>query len=173
MPRRTQSPNVVRHFMTDSLTILFFLAGTFCLTNSYGQEDTNRIIEKSKGTWTIPVSKYRQIQDIEYRKRNYSFNKTDSSITFVSDSSFEVRAAYNGKVISLSEQDGEWTLTTRFGDYFISYIGIAKPIPKIGDKIAMGQLLGLVTKDKNEIEYHLDILLNKLDKSIDPKPWWK
>ena len=159
--------------MKHIITIKFLLGALFGLTNCYGQNDPNGILETSRGTWRTPISNYKQIEGIEHRKHAYTFDKTDSAVTFISDGAYEVRASYEGKVVLLSKYDSSWSLTTRYGDYFISYIGLTKPDLEVGDYIEKGQFISLMTKGKNEFEYHFDFLLSKLDKSIDPRPWFR
>jgi multidrug efflux pump subunit AcrA (membrane-fusion protein) len=152
------------------ILIILILNASFCYIKSYGQKN---IIEKSKGTWVVPIKDFKEVRTIESRKREKAWVRTDSSISFICDSPYNVYAVHNGTVAFTYNDGKEYSVTTKFGDYFIYYGRLQKPLVKVGDLVKAGQIIARLGKDKNEMEYQLDMSMMKHEKSIDTYKWFK
>ena len=137
---------------------------------SFGQMDSTKIFEKSKGKWPIPISKYLKIYDNENLK-HFAANQFDSTLRIITDSAYQVKAVYDGKVIGIIEVEGEYSILTEFGNYFLAYSRLTKPDLKEGEFIKAGQSLGYVVKNWTEKDYTLEIMLSKGDKQLSAQKW--
>ncbi len=104
----------MKHLQTTCLLIILNLS-------VLGQTDSAKLFESSKGKWPIPVSRYLKIYDNENLK-HYTSNQFDSTLRIITDSSYQVRAVHDGTVTSVIEVNGEYTVLTNFGNYFISTV---------------------------------------------------
>jgi hypothetical protein len=153
----------------------YFLLFVFnaCLTISFGQTPANDTFEQAKGFLAIPLSSYKKIVGMDYRRHAYTFDRTDSSLTFITDSASEVKASYKGIIKGVFEIDGDYTIMTEFGDYFLIYGGLSKPNLKVGDTVVSGQTLGQLRKEKDDLECALWFSVQKMDKCLDAYKWLK
>ena len=145
----------------------------FLITSSLsvlGQSDSTKLFESSKGKWPIPVSRFSKIYDNENLKRLTS-NQFDSTLRIILDSSSQVKAVHDGTVTEIIEVEGEYTVLTNFGNYYISYSRLTKPNLVKGEYIKAGQQLGQVIKDWTEENYTLEISLCKGTKQLSAKNW--
>lgn len=139
---------------------------------SFGQIDSTNFFEKSRGKWPLPIPKYLKIYDNENLKR-YSSNQFDSTLRIITDSSYQVKAVHDGIVTSVLELEGEYTVLTKFGNYFIVYSRITRPNLIEGQFIKVGQQLGQLMKHWTEDNYTLEIVLSKGTKQLDARTWFK
>jgi hypothetical protein len=77
------------------------------------------------------------------------------------DSAYAVTAIYDGRVVSILEQDSLYSLLTNTGDYYIYYCNLTKPYFNKGDKICAGQPIAFLSKDPSEEMYTLEVTLLK------------
>jgi hypothetical protein len=155
------------HLIT-SLSIL-----SICFT--YAQKETNAIFESSKGRWPVPVPKYVKIENNEERK-HYTANQFDSILRINTDSGYYVRAVHDATVIEVFNSDSEYTIVTKFADYFISYSSFSRSNLLKGQKIKQGQIIGkLIKGDWIEKYFTLQIMLTKGRKQLSAFKWinWK
>ena len=138
---------------------------------SFGQNDSTKLFEKSRGKWQLPIPKYSKIYDNENLKRFTSY-QFDSTLRIITDSSYQVKAVHDGIVTAIIEVEEEYTILTQFGDYFISYSRLTKPNFREGELIKQGQQLGQVIKNWTEKNYMLEIMLSKGTKQISPVTWF-
>src|SRR5882757_3477136 len=99
---------------------IFFILVLICLNTIavLGQKDSSKMFERSKGTWSYPVRRC-----YEVFKYNSEFREIDGGekwCIFFTDSVCEIRAVFEGRVTTVTEDD-DYTLVTKFGDYFILY----------------------------------------------------
>jgi hypothetical protein len=159
--------------MLFRLPIIITSIVCLCGIKSYGQMNENEILEKSKGTWHVPIEDFKEVRTIESRKRAYTWDRNDSSISIICDSPYYVHAVYHGTVAFINQDGKQYYLVTNFGDYYISYGPLSKPDFKTGDLVKAGQIIARLNKDKNEMEYQLDLSVMKNQRSTDAFKWFK
>jgi len=138
---------------------------------SFGQTDSTKLFEKSKGKWPLPIPKYLKIYDNENLK-HFTSNQFDSTLRIITDSSYQVKAIHDGTVKEIIEIKGEYTVLTNFGNYFIAYSRLTKPDLIQGEFIKVGQQLGQVIKNRTEENYTLEIMLTKGTKQLSASTWF-
>ncbi len=97
----------------------------------------------------------------------------DSSLRIITDSSYNITAVHDGTVIGIIEVENEYTIVTKFGDYFIVYGRLMKPDLQKGDFLVTGQSIGQLTKYSSDEHYTLEINLYKKEKELSPNKWIK
>ena len=132
--------------------------------------DSTTIFENSKGKWPLPLPKYLKIYDNENLK-NFTANIFDSTLRIVTDSSYQVNGIHAGKIVAIYEIEGEYSVLTKFGEYFIAYSRLSKPGLKEGEFIEAGHPLGQIVKNWTEDNYTLEIMLSKGTKELSAKKW--
>ena len=137
---------------------------------SFGQTDSTKLFEKSKGKWPLPIPKYLKIYDNENLK-HFTANQFDSTLRIITDSSYQVKAVHEGTVTAVIEVEGEYTVLTNFGNYFIAYSRLTKPNLVQGEFIKVGQQLGQIIKNWTEDNYTLEIALSKGTKQLSAEKW--
>jgi hypothetical protein len=153
----------MKYLLTTCLLIILSLS-------VFGQIDSTKLFESSKGKWPIPVPRYLEIYDNENLK-HFTSNQFDSTLRIVTDSSYQVRAVHDGAVIAIIEVESEYTVLAKFGNYFISYGRLKKPNLVKGAYIRAGQQLGELIKDCAGDNYTLEILLAKGEKQLNAQKW--
>ncbi len=141
------------------------------MTNSFGQSNANSIIEKSKGTWLIPIPKYIKLEENKV-KRDGTYDKTDSSLFFITDSSYAVTAVFEGKVMGIFPIEDAYVVMTQYGDYYITYSNITEVKFKEGDTVKRGDVIGKIMKVDDDT-YLINFLLMKQNKMIEAAKWFK
>ena len=137
---------------------------------TFGQTDSTNVFERSKGKWRIPIPKYLKIYDNEILK-HFTVNKFDSTLRIITDSSYNVKAVHDGTLTAVIEVEGEYTVITNFGNYFIAYSRLTKPNLIQGEFIKVGQQVGQLVKDWTEDNYTLEIMLSKGTKQLSAATW--
>ena len=135
-----------------------------------GQTDSSKLFESSKGKWPTPIPRYLKIYKNENLK-HFTSNQFDSTLRIITDSSYQVKAVHDGTVTAIIQLDGEYTVLTNFGNYFISYSRLTKPNLVKDEYIKAGQQLGQVMKDWTEDNYTLEIALSKGTKQLSAEKW--
>jgi Peptidase family M23 len=134
----------------------------------YGQVDSNRIFLASKGTWKYPASKC-----IIQKRGHGPVADLSTAVVFICDSSYPVKAVFEGEVILVNEYDSVHLVVTRYGSYFIGYSNLEVPQVKKGDTIKVGQIIGRMAKNLDEV-YSVEMMLSaKDDDDIELEPWFK
>jgi len=143
--------------------ILIFLVFTFQLVKA--QSDSTSIFEKSKGTWPHPLDFFSNI-----------IHNSDTSIFYPYDyiiystpKSIPVKAVFEGKVFNIINLNGMYTVTIKYARYYISYVGLIKPVVNKGDILKQGQVIS----NGLDYGYYLTIFLSKNGRQIDIRPWFK
>ena len=155
--------------MKHVLMILFSILTTLF---SFGQSDSTKIFESSKGKWLIPIPKYLSIYDNEQLK-HFTSNQFDSTLRIITDKPYDVCAVHEGIVIALIETEGEYTVLTKFGNYFITYGRLTKVNLRRGEYLRSEQLIGQLVKNWTEHNFTLEITLYKGTQELDAKKWIK
>ena len=138
---------------------------------SFGQMDSIKVFENSKGRWPLPIPKYLKIYDNENLKR-LTANQFDSTLRIITDSSYQVKAVHDGTVTAVIEVEGEYMVLTNFGNYFIAYSNLTKPNLLQGEFIKAGQHLGQLVKNWTENNYILEIMLTKGTRQLSAVTWF-
>ena len=138
---------------------------------SFGQMDSTKVFERSKGKWPLPIPKYLKIYDNENLK-HFTANQFDSALRIITDSSYQVKAVHDGAVTAVIEVECEYTVLTNFGNYFIAYSRLTKPNLVQGEFIKAGQQLGQLIKNWTEENYTLEIILSKGTKQRSAVTWF-
>lgn len=139
---------------------------------SLGQIDSNKVFESTKGQWSVPITKYKEIYNNEVLK-HCTMNSFDSTLRIITDSSYSVSALHDGRIVSIIEGEKYYIILTKYGDYFISYWGLSIPRFLKGDFITAGQILGELVKDEVEDNYMLKIELSKRSNELSAEKWIK
>lgn len=153
--------------MKSSLVIYFLLISSFI---SFGQMDSSKIFGSSKGHWPLPLPRYLEIYNNENLK-HFMADQFDSTLRIVTDSAYQVTAVHDGTIGAIIEVDGEYTVLSSFGKYFIAYRNLNKPDLEKGEFIKTGQPLGHLVKNWTEDNYTLEIILFKGDKQLSAERW--
>jgi murein DD-endopeptidase MepM/ murein hydrolase activator NlpD len=119
----------------------------------------------------LPIPRYLKIYDNENLKY-FTANQFDSSLRIITDSTYPVKAVHDGVIIAVIEVEGEYTVLTNFGNYFIAYRRLTKPNLINGKFIKAGQQLGQLVKDWTEDNYTLEIILSKGTKQLNAEKWF-
>jgi murein hydrolase activator len=130
---------------------------------SLAQVDSNQVFLASKGTWKFPVSQGHMLDRV--RKYNYS------GITISSDSVFEVKAVFDGRILLINQYDDVFLIIIKYGSYYLAYSNLAKVIVKKGDTIKKGEMIGPAGKNLDNT-YALDLQFSKNYMDIDPSDWF-
>ena len=158
MPLRSASsePLGAIQLMTRHLIGILFSSFLF-LTQSFGQIHSKECLESCRGCLVTPIDNYKEVHDITFRRSEHTFDNTDSSLSFVTDNVSKVKAACDGKVVSIEhDKSNSFTLITKTADYFVYYSRLTKPSVRVGDKVRAGQKLAKLTKEHDELSYQLD-----------------
>lgn len=139
----------------------------------YGQKNTNEIFESSIGTWSAPISKFHSVIDIESRKSSYAYVRTDSSVIFITDSSYNVNAIHGGIVKAIFKIEETYAIGINFGDYWVFYYGLEKPAVNRGDSVLLHHTIGRLYKENDASEYELLLFVMKHNKQIDAFKWFR
>jgi murein hydrolase activator len=153
--------------MKHLLTIYLLMISSLSVL---GQMDSAKLFESSKGKWPTPVSRFFKIYENENLK-HFASNQFDSTLRIITDSSYQVKAVHDATVTAIIEVDGEYTVLTNFGNYYISYSRLTRPNLVKGEYIKAGQQLGQVMKDWTENNYTLEIALSKGTKQLNAEDW--
>lgn len=94
-------------------------------------------------------------------------------INFISDSSYPVKAVFEGEVVLVNEYDSVQMVVTKYGSYFIGYCNLELPCVKVGDTITAGQIIGRMAKNLDEIYSVEMILLTKEMEYQELENWFK
>lgn len=155
--------------MKSSLIIFILMLLTH---SSFGQMDSTNLFERSKGELPLPISKYLRIYNNENLKR-FTSNQFDSTLRIITDSSYQVNAVYDGKIISIIVVEDEYSIVTKFGSYYLGYSRLTKPDLQEGEFIKAGQSLGYLVKCWTEENYTLEIMLSNDHKERSAQKWIK
>ena len=141
---------------------------------AFAQIDSNAIFESNKGKLPFPLKKstfsnefYKQMGRGSFQPKNTRLN---TYLSFIRNKSEEVYAIFDGKIIMIEEIDTcNYIITTKFEDYYISYLGLTETKFKVGDIIKKDQLISSLAKSYNN--YTLDLFISKSFTELNPKEW--
>ena len=151
--------------------ILFLVL--FSITKTSGQKTANQIFEASQAAWSTPIPKFNSIIDIEAGKYSHTYDRFDSTITFITDSSYNVNAVHAGIVKTIFQIDKTFAIGINFGDYWVFYYGLEKPVVNRGDSVTPHQVIGKLYKENDANDYELLLILMKSTKVINVSNWFK
>ena len=147
-------------------TLRLIIAFIFFISSPVlAQVDSNRIFEKSKGTWKWPIH-----SGMLLGPNTQGFKGVRA--IFITGKSDSVFAVFSGRVVSIKEVDSAYMIVTKYKDYFITYYGLQKPIINIGDYIIKEQQIGNLAKNFDG-NFSLDIYLTKKSDELDTHLWFK
>ncbi|MBL0355999.1 MAG: M23 family metallopeptidase [Chitinophagaceae bacterium] len=151
----------MKRILTISLLVCFY-------NTALGQvADSNAIFLMSKGEWDCPVSKFTSATLSPKDTGSSDFNPDSKEILFVSDSAYEVRSVYPGKIIFADVyNDSLFIIISKHGGYFTVYSALGKLSVKNGDKIKVGEKIGYMSKE-SEKKYTLFLGLYMKEKEIE------
>lgn len=135
---------------------------------SQTQQDSSVIFERHKKSLDQPLKNFTRVTHPNVPNRDL-FGKMVSYTTKNTDS---VRAIFDGKIISVTEVGSAYLLMTRFGNYYISYYGLAKPILKEGEIIKRNEFISKLSSTAFGQSF-LTIQFYKDDVEVDPNEWFK
>ena len=149
------------------MTAFRLLISLFLLysVDTKAQLDSNKIFEKSKGTWMRPLSSGTQILN-----SSGGFIHDKATFTGMKDSS--VFAVFDSRVIAIQKKDNNYILITKFGEYTLTYFVLSAPVVKNFEFIKAGQYIGKLAED-DEGMFEIQIYLDKGPLRIDPNTWFK
>ena len=106
-----------------ALLVLIFFSSGF---SANSQIDSSKLFEMKKGTLPSPILAPSNKLKIEISK------SSDSSYaaSYQMDSSYKVIAIFDGLVITSEMVGWYYQVTTKYGNYFITYDGLQKPVVK-------------------------------------------
>jgi len=132
-------------------------------------QDSTSLFESAKGSWACPIQKYSGV-----KKHKIKINKKwqYKIVQFFADSSYDVKAVFDGLVVSSGSVNGVFAVITKFGDYYITYSGLDKPIVNKGDFIKRGQKISTVIMNADGT-YMTGIAIKRDDDYFDPYIWFQ
>jgi hypothetical protein len=139
-------------------------------TNVFAQKSVNKQFEASKGKWSSPLKHISLVEDNEKRK-HAPVNMFDSTLRLITDSAYNVFAVHDAKVVGVFEVNGEYTVVSKYGDYFISYQRLSKPSFSEGAILKAGQCIASLV-NRTESQYSLELTLTIESKELDAKTWF-
>ncbi|MFN0083139.1 MAG: hypothetical protein ACKVOM_11540 [Ferruginibacter sp.] len=148
------------------ITVLILLT-----SESKSQIDSNTIFTKSKGKLSHPLSHYKIFPDkssIGHANRG-CFNP---GITYYTSTEENVKAIFEGKIVSIFKIDSSYCIMTKYGSFYIAYSGLNEPVFKKGDYIKKNQFLGSL-HDIGDDKYELELAILKGAKTYNPLIWIK
>ena len=98
--------------------------------------------------------------------------ETTLFLTLATEPNAEVRAVFDGEVLSVFNVEGNRSVMVRHGNYFTVYANLASVNVTKNQKITGGQVMGVAdnaSDGKGEIEF----ILMKERTNIDPAQWIK
>jgi hypothetical protein len=135
---------------------------------SFGQVDSDSVFLASKGTWKYPNSKCSI-----HKTGNGPVADPSTGLVFLCDSSYPVKAVFEGMVVLVNEYDSLHMVITRFGSYFIVYSNLEFPQVKKGDTIKTGHTIGRMAKNLDNV-YSVEMMLATRDMEYkDLDAWFK
>ncbi|WP_162944744.1 hypothetical protein [Flavisolibacter nicotianae] len=148
------------------LNILLLLLST----NVFAQKILNEKFEASKGKWQLPLKHISLVEDNEKRKHS-AVNMFDSTLRLITDSAYKVFAVHDAEVVGVFEVKGEYTVVSKYGDYFISYQRLSKPSFSKEATLKAGQYIASLV-NRTESQYSLELTLTKENGELDARTWF-
>jgi len=88
------------------------------------------------------------------------------------DSSYVVIAIFDGLVETSEIVGSYYQVTTKYGNYFITYDGLEKPLVKKGNFVRAGQAISTVGNSLHDT-YFFNLYISDTKKNLDPMLWLK
>lgn len=137
---------------------------------THAQTDSTLLFESSKGNWNFPVSNYTQVEKFgNIVKQGRTYNSQCTSL--ISDTALTVSAVYSGKVVVVTKIEDFHVIIVKFGDYYVTYSGLTKPIVRSKEYIVKGQTLAQTEKDFDS-KYRVNIFFSKGKENLDAFEWF-
>ena len=157
-------PLTFRHISVTSILLLLFNV------TSHGQNDSSKIFRHYKGKLECPISKYNNQTDFT---KKIVEPAPSIELHFKRTKTEDVFASFDGRVIAITDfGDSRYGVFTKYGEYYINYVGLTKPDLKEGEFIHARQKISSIARDSIE-GYQLIICLSKHGKYLDPQNWFK
>jgi hypothetical protein len=147
------------------LNILLLLS-----TILFAQSSLNKQFEVSRGNWQLPLKHISLVEDNE-KGKHATVNLFDSTLRLITDSAYNVFAVHDAEVMGIIEVEGEYSVVSKYGDYFICYQRLSKPFFRKGAFLKEGQLIGSLVNRK-ESHYSLELTLTKGSRELDVRTWF-
>ena len=136
-----------------------------------GGEIISDNFEKNKGKLPWPVEKGNiKIPFGTYAITGTKLKGTNPGLTLETDQGSQVRAIFDGEVVSVFDVEGESNVLIRHGKYFTTYGNLSRSSVAKGQKVKSGDILGRAGSNgdgNGEIEF----LLLLENKNLDPATW--
>jgi hypothetical protein len=101
----------------------------------YGQLDSNRVFEKSKGTWRIPIDGVKEICIPDLNASGLSIACFPGGITFTTNKVSEVYSVASGTVVAVFSIGDLQGIIIKYGDYYVTYSGLSISYVKKADEV--------------------------------------
>jgi hypothetical protein len=137
----------------------------------YGQMDSNRVLEKSKGTWRIPIDGVKEIGIPDLKGPGLSIACFPGGIYFSTNKNSDVYSVASGTVeavICIGDIQG---IIIKYGDYYVCYSGLSICYVKKNDKVIADRKIGsLIPYSDND--YRLEVYLSFGTKRVKDMDKW-
>jgi septal ring factor EnvC (AmiA/AmiB activator) len=97
---------------------------------------------------------------------------TNPGLTLATEPNAEVRAVFDGEVLSVFNVEGNRSVMVRHGNYYTVYANLASVTVAKSQKITSGQVLG-VADNASDGNGEIEFILMKERTNIDPEQWVK
>ncbi|AEW03221.1 hypothetical protein A4D02_04220 [Niastella koreensis] len=133
----------------------------------------NGSFKNNKGKLPWPVDNANiKIRFGPYKIPNMEVIGNNPGLTLATEPGAEVKAVFDGEILSVFNVEGNRSVMVRHGLYFTVYANLASVNVTKGQKITQGQILGVAGKD-GEGNGEIDFILMKERTNIDPALWIK
>ena len=125
--------------------------------------------ENNKGRLSWPIDKGIIKVHFGYFKIN-GVTFDNPGLTLETDADGAIKVVFEGRVSSVFDVEGNWTVIVQHGKYFTVYSNLATVVVSKNEQVTAGQLLGKAAANaygNGEIEF----LLLQERKNIDPEKW--
>lgn len=137
----------------------------------YGQLDSNRVFEKSKGTWKIPIDGVKKYDISDLNDLRPSLVCIPSGLTFSSNNISEVYSVAAGTVVAVICIGDTKGIIIKYGDYYVTYGGLSISYVIKGDKVLEGIKIGRLFA-YSENDYRLEVYLSFGNRRIEDMEKW-
>jgi septal ring factor EnvC (AmiA/AmiB activator) len=136
-----------------------------------GGEIISDNFEKNKGKLPWPVEKGNiKIPFGTYAIAGTKLKGTNPGLTLETDQGSQVRAIFDGEVVSVFDVEGESNVLIRHGKYFTTYGNLSNSSVAKGQKIKAGEVVGKAGAN-NDGNGEIEFLLLLENKNLDPASW--
>ena len=136
-----------------------------------GGEIISDNFEKNKGKLPWPVERGNiKIPFGTYSIAGTKLRGTNPGLTLETDEGSQVRAIFDGEVVSVFDVEGQWNVLIRHGKYFTTYGNLSNASLAKGQKVKSGDVVGRAGSN-NDGNGEIEFLLLLENKNLDPATW--